>query len=640
VKTANCPSCGAEVVFRAPASVMAVCGYCRSTLVRTDLALENLGRMAELMDDPTLLQLGVQGVHRGQRFTVIGRIQLQYRQGLWNEWHVLFDQQRAGWLGEASGQYTLSFQVPAKASLPARGSLSPGDKVELAGHFYTVTDLEDGHCVAGEGELPFPVGGGFPASSVDLRSGRGFATLDYSEDPPLLFVGESVAFADLRLSGLRDAPTLAKAQAGTLRCTSCGSPIAISSPGVKSVACGSCHAILDAENPKLKILSRFVCRMKIEPDIPLGTEGRFEEGVFRVIGFMERGTVGPLHYDWREYLLHNPTLGFRWLTESDGHWSWVKPLAFNPTPTKNHSGHPALLYDGTVYRHFSSAKAKASYVVGEFYWKVKVGESALVSDYTAPPRLISEEKSKNEVVWSLAEYLEPKQVRAALGLQKDLKKPQGVAANQPWPHEAAYGSIWRFSWGCLLAALLIQIMFVAFSQNKIVYSTSLAVPPGKAGEAIATDDFRLEGRPGNLLVSNTAWIDNDWVYLDMTLVNRDTGQTFELSREIDYYHGCDDECWSEGGNTDQAVISAVPAGNYYFLIDTETHPNVPHTIHTIYDQFSVKRDVPGWLNFFLSVCGLMLVPFAFFWRRNVFERTRWAESDHPPASGSGGGDDG
>lgn len=613
---------------------MAVCEYCRSTLVRTDLALENVGRMAELMDDPTLVQLGVQGVFRGQHFTVIGRIQLQYPQGLWNEWHILFDNQRAGWLGEASGQYTVSFQAPSNQPIPARGKLAPGEKVELAGHFFTVTDIEDGHCVAGEGELPFRVGGGFPASSVDLRSGRGFATIDYSEDPPLLFVGESVEFTDLRLKGLRGAPTLGKAHAGTLRCTSCGSPLSLSAPGVKSIACGSCHAILDAEAPNLKILSRFSCRMKIVPVIPLGTEGRFEEGVFRVIGFMERGTTGPLRYGWREYLLHNPGLGFRWLTESDGHWSWVKPLAFNPTPTRDHSGHHALLYDGTVYRHFSSAKAEASYVVGEFYWKVKVGESVLVSDYTHPPRLISEEKSKNEVVWSLAEYLDAAKVRSALGLEKELIKPKGVAANQPWPNEASYGLVWRFSLGCVLAALLIQLGFVFFSQNQVVYTTVLTVPPGKGGEAITTEDFRLEGRPSNVHVKNQALIDNDWVYLDMTLVNRDTGQTFELSREIDYYHGCDDGCWTEGSATDEAVISSVPAGNYYFLVETESRPDATAVVPV---RLIAKRDVPGWLNFFLTLFGLLLIPLAYYWRRSAFEQARWAESDHPLASG--GSDD-
>jgi hypothetical protein len=39
---------------------------------------------------------------------------------------------------------------------------------------------------------------------ADLRTEDGrFATLDYSEDPPLLFMGETVDFASLQLRNLR-----------------------------------------------------------------------------------------------------------------------------------------------------------------------------------------------------------------------------------------------------------------------------------------------------------------------------------------------------------------------------------------------------------------------------------------------------
>jgi hypothetical protein len=38
-----------------------------------------------------------------------------------------------------------------------------------------------------------------------MRTGDGrFATIDYSEDPPLLFTGEAVEFDDLKLRSLRE----------------------------------------------------------------------------------------------------------------------------------------------------------------------------------------------------------------------------------------------------------------------------------------------------------------------------------------------------------------------------------------------------------------------------------------------------
>ena len=136
MKTAHCPSCGAPVAFRSASSLYAVCEFCRSTLLRDGEALKNLGRMAELMDDPSRIQLGTEGSFRGTHFAVIGRIQLKYDAGLWNEWHLLFDDGRSGWLSEAGGEYVVSSLVPVDAELPAFDALQPEMPVTIAGRIF------------------------------------------------------------------------------------------------------------------------------------------------------------------------------------------------------------------------------------------------------------------------------------------------------------------------------------------------------------------------------------------------------------------------------------------------------------------------------------------------------------------------
>ena len=89
--------------FSSAQSLLSVCGYCRATLMRRDLDVENVGKMAELIPDPTPLQLGVEGRYRGTHFSVAGRIQVEYTDGAWNEWFLFFDDGKTGWLGEASG---------------------------------------------------------------------------------------------------------------------------------------------------------------------------------------------------------------------------------------------------------------------------------------------------------------------------------------------------------------------------------------------------------------------------------------------------------------------------------------------------------------------------------------------------------
>ena len=205
----SCPGCGAAVKFVSAASLLAVCSYCRASLLRRDLDVERIGTMAQLVADATLLQLGAEGVYRSAHFAVVGRVQVRYDEGGWNEWYLVFDDGRAGWLGEAAGEYTVSFETPLVGRAPAWEALQAGGTLTLEGVTYEIADVRRARVVGGEGELPFRVDGGYETAAADLRTdGARFATLDYSEaasgTPPRLYVGEVVEFTALALRGLRE----------------------------------------------------------------------------------------------------------------------------------------------------------------------------------------------------------------------------------------------------------------------------------------------------------------------------------------------------------------------------------------------------------------------------------------------------
>jgi len=201
----NCPSCGAKVVFRSSSAVVAVCEYCKSTLVRHDVNLDDVGKMADLKADGSPLQLGSLGVYAGVHFAVVGRIQYRFDQGLWNEWYLAFDDMRGGWLGEARGNYAVSFLTEVSDVIPPYGDLKVGTSIELGKRPFEIVDIENARVIAGEGELPFTVDAGYEAPVADLSgAGRSFATIDYSGEKPLVFVGQYVEFDELRLMGLRE----------------------------------------------------------------------------------------------------------------------------------------------------------------------------------------------------------------------------------------------------------------------------------------------------------------------------------------------------------------------------------------------------------------------------------------------------
>ncbi|MEX8323918.1 DUF4178 domain-containing protein, partial [Klebsiella pneumoniae] len=106
---ANCPACGAPVELKSAAAVMAVCSFCKSTLLRDGETLSDIGKMSAVLEDYARVQIGTTGRYKNKAFTVVGRIQSRYDAGFWNEWYVLFDDGTDGWLAEASGQVTMTF---------------------------------------------------------------------------------------------------------------------------------------------------------------------------------------------------------------------------------------------------------------------------------------------------------------------------------------------------------------------------------------------------------------------------------------------------------------------------------------------------------------------------------------------------
>jgi len=200
---ANCPNCGAPVEFQWSSSVQTVCTYCRSILVRSDVDLTKVGQVADLPADSSPIQLRTEGVYRKKSFVVAGRIIYAYEQGYWNEWHIVMNDGNSAWLSDAQCLYAVTFPTSLK-QLPNSAEARVGRQYSWNGTNYTVTSITKAHYRGVEGELPFQYWDKEDALFVDLRNQtRNFATLDYSDEEPVLYLGESVEFDDLKLKNLR-----------------------------------------------------------------------------------------------------------------------------------------------------------------------------------------------------------------------------------------------------------------------------------------------------------------------------------------------------------------------------------------------------------------------------------------------------
>ncbi len=642
--TASCPSCGAPVVFKSASSILAVCDYCQSTLVRHDQALEDIGKMAALVEDRSPLQLGAEGSYKGVHFALIGRIQVKYGQGTWNEWHLLFDDMRTGWLSEAGGEYVLTFARYVEDRLPEVSELKVGQRFVLASQTWTVSNIENAECIAGQGELPFKVGAGYPVVAVDLRNSANFATLDYSETPPLFFIGEAVDFKSLKMSNLREGMAIptATVEAQVFRCPSCGAPLQARSKDILAVGCAACGAVVDTADRNYKLLSKALGARdeKYAPRLPLGSKGVLEGKPVEVIGFLVRQSkVEGIAYDWREYLLAGENGTYRWLTEYDGHWNVVDVLSKPPT-TSGIVMVDNVRYGDQSFRHFSTTPvAEVIQVAGEFTWRVRRGETSQVIDYVAPPLMLSRESTDNDLNWSLGTYAEPEAIAEAFKLTGRMIAPVGVYANQPNPWQETSRRVFSLFWKLALAAVVLQVFFTYIAGGRLLLRQDFILSPQMAEDVVVTREFEISGKPRKISVRNNTSLDNNWIGLDLMLVNKASGQAWPATREIAYYYGRDGgESWSEGGRDDEVVFLNIPPGTYYLTVDPDIAPEKPVPVH---DTIEVRSGSAGWSNFWILMIFLGLFPILAFMRRAAFETSRWAESDHAPVSSddSSDGDD-
>jgi hypothetical protein len=643
VLQANCPSCGAPIEFKAGSTIVLVCPFCRSAIARTDRALEDLGKVAEIAESESPLKLGLKGTYKDTRFELTGRAQLRHELGgYWDEWYATFSNGWVGWLAEAQGRFYLTFYqpLPQGTVLPPFIDLQLGQVVPEIPTPAPLMVQEKGHgtSVAADGEIPYKLTPGEKFAYADLAGkNNAFATIDYGLDPPWVFLGNQVTLAEIGLGDAkpvqRDAKRVSTVGMG---CPNCGGPLDLVAPDkAERVTCPNCNSLLDVNQGNLS----FFKALTPPPDQPdfslsIGAEGVFPGDVkYKIIGAVVRSvTIEGIQYFWHEYLLYNPMIGFRWLVHSDNHWNFVEPV--NPADVAQGnvlSAGSTVDYNGETYKLFQDAQAVVEYVQGEFYWRVEQGETVRAMDYVAAPRMVSLEASADEMNWSLGTYMANDEIEKIFGVS-GLPRPWGVAPNQPFTGQFYY------TWGALPLLLLFVIAIIIIplrGATRTVLDQQFTLPPmtnSATEQTVSSQPFDLRDSR-NVRITASAAVDNSWADLDVDLVNEQTGAIAEeINIPVEYYSGVDSgESWTEGDKSPDATISSVPGGKYTLQI----HGTWQNWQAAMPVSVKVEQNAIRGVNFGCALIVLLIVPVFGLFRKWTFETARWKDSMFSSGSSSG-----
>jgi hypothetical protein len=527
ITTANCPSCGGPITFKIGSSVVVICEFCNSAVARTDRDLRNMGKVADLIDSRSPLRVGLTGRFDGRPFTLTGRVQIGHEAGgLWDEWYAAFEGGGWGWLAEAQGKFYMTFprQIDDANTIPPYKVLQPGQQVSIPDTPapFVVAEKGVGRLLGARGEIPYLVQPGATYAYADI-SGQGgaFGTIDYRYSTPAVFAGREVNLKEMGISTVVDEfdAEQKKVEVQRLICPNCNGPLELRAPDASQrVTCPSCNGLLDINKGNLSYL-----RALEEPRpqrFPIGAEAVFDGVTLTIVGFMVRGCqVEGEWYYWEEYLLYNPGLGFRWLVNGEGGWSFVETVT--PGDVQRVSD-GRVRYAGKSFSLKEAVTAVVAYVRGEFYWKVEVGEQVRASDFQSRQESLSLEESGGEINWSfgrkvsedvLAKGFDPKSGKKN---PVALPPPRVITPPTPLPSFWATVAIWVVLAG---AAFLVWGVIYSIKGAQSVVAQTVSFPadpeqqrpaqpappdaesavswvPGQVEHTVVVGTFKLEGGEG------------------------------------------------------------------------------------------------------------------------------------------------
>lgn len=389
-----------------------------------------------------------------------------------------------------------------------------------------------------------------------------------------------------------------------------------------SIICSKCGLVYTQYNGPLD-KSTFSVKLPPEAvalDIPIGTTGIINGILYQVIAYVNKNECRTLYY-WDEYTLFNPIHGIAYLSQYDGHWTFLKEInGFTPS-TGNKT-----FYENDEYDLFSKYKSKVHRAVGEFPYVFSTSEIVTVEEYVRSGYMISKEQTTTNITWYKGEYFAPAVIKSIFNLAS-IPETNGVGMIQPFLGKFKTEGlrnvlvILTIIWG------LLQWYFASASQEQLVFSQSYQITDSLNKKEIYSQPFDLKHGTANVEIKISTNIDNNWMYTAVTLVNEATGDLYDVDLEAEYYHGYSDgESWTEGQAWVSKIVSQVPEGKYYLII----YPDKPSNMSNVSLGITATRDVFVLSNGLIVVLVLAIFPAFYFYRKSSFEKKRWYNSNYSP----------
>ncbi|PQJ12103.1 hypothetical protein CJD36_009965 [Flavipsychrobacter stenotrophus] len=411
----------------------------------------------------------------------------------------------------------------------------------------------------------------------------------------------------------------------TVTCPTCASAITYYDLAKSKVfACPQCATLFEIWPDSEPFIRRI-----FSPDnkeiytLPMGLETTFYDKPYKLVGHMFKKQANTAVY-WNEYLFFSAGDNeYITMSEYDGHWLFITRIKDKERVYSSEMKHDRLTYSKDL-----SYKYDIVYATGEFDWNILDDEQLTAVEFVHKPMILIWENDDERSEWYKAIYRSPNDV---LRLLPNLKKEQlaprgGTITFNPATFYPRFKPLMIFT-GILLAAFIMFHLFLSGTHTekevyKEFHTCTADTGAWTSCKPIITAPFKIEGPVPVGIRLDGLNIDNDWLELQIELINDKTGKVFEVDKTIEFYHGYEGgENWSEGDNRQEAIISGVPTGTYHLNI----YPFNEKITNGATPSFSIAvfQNVFLTSNFFTMLMLIITYPLIQLIRKLSFEGSRW-----------------
>jgi len=183
--------------------------------------------------------------------------------------------------------------------------------------------------------------------------------------------------------------------------------------------------------------------------------------------------------------------------------------------------------------------------------------------------------------WSTGEYQYPEQIQAAFNLTE---MPERVGFGMCEPNPAKRRFLFSLAWSALLflATSITCTIVAGGAEEKQVLAKDIQLNTAdfELKSEAGTDYLEFGFEPGMIELTKAtnvefdfrATLNQQWMSLNVFMINEATGDGFIYADELSHYWGgSGDDTWREGGDSSNFTTKKMPAGTYFLYVAGATN---------------------------------------------------------------------